>query len=82
MVTVSNSTTNEILTIENVKITYLMKRLEGKKKVKLFLEYLFMKNKKNYKGMGEVKIEIPLHLKEHPNLENISNVFTATSLAT
>ena len=47
-----------------------MKRLEGKKKVNLLLEYLFMKNrkdKKNQKDVGEVKVEIPMVLEEDPN---------------
>ena len=62
-----------------------MKRLERKKNVNLFPEYLFMKNrkdKKNQKGVGEVKVEIPMVLEEDPNLENISNVITTTRLAT
>ena len=53
--------------------------------VNLLLEYLFMKNrkdKKNHKGVGEVKVEIPMVLKEGPNLENISNVIIATRLDT
>ena len=61
-----------------------MKRLEGKKKVNLLMEYLLMKNrkdKKNQKGMGEVKVEIPMVLEEDPNPENILNVITATRLA-
>ena len=36
----------------------------------LLLEYLFMKNrkdKKKHKGMGEVKVEIPMALEEDPN---------------
>ena len=62
-----------------------MKRLEGKKKVNLLLEYLFMKNrkdKKNHKGVGEVKVEFPMILEEDLNPENILNVITATRLAT
>ena len=62
-----------------------MKRLEGKKKVNLLLEYLLMKNmkdKKNQKGMGEVNLEIPMVLEEDPKPENILNVITATRLAT
>ena len=61
-----------------------MKRLEGKKNVNLLLEYLFMKNKKdkkNQKGVGEVKVEILMVLKEDPNPENILNVITTTKLA-
>ena len=61
-----------------------MNRLEGKKKVNLLLEY-FMKNKKgkkNQKGMGEVKLEIPMFLEEDQNPENILNVITTTRLAT
>ena len=62
-----------------------MKRLKGNKKVNLLLEYLFMKNKKdkkNQKGMGEVKVKIPMVLKEDPNPENILNVITTTRLDT
>ena len=40
------------------------------------------KDKKNQKGMGEVKVEISMVLEEDPNLENISNVITVTRLAT
>ena len=50
----------------------------------LLLSYLFMKNrkdKKNQKGVGEVKVEIPMVLEEDPNPENILNVITATRLA-
>ena len=62
-----------------------MKRLEGKKKVNLLLEYLFMKkrkDKKNHKAVGEVKVEIPMVLEEDPNPKNILNVITTTRLAT
>ena len=62
-----------------------MMRLEGKKKVNLLLEYLFMKNrkdKKNHKVVREVKVEIPLVLEEDLNPENILNVITTTRLAT
>ena len=62
-----------------------MKKLEGKKEVNLLLEYLFTKSrkdKKNQKGMGEVKVEIPMVLEEDPNPENILNVITATRLVT
>ena len=51
----------------------------------LLLENFFMKNlkdKKNHKGIGEVKVEIPMVLEEDPNPENISNVVTTTRLAT
>ena len=51
----------------------------------IFLEYLFMKNKKgrkNHKDVGEVKIGIPMVLEEDQNSENISNVITTTRLAT
>ena len=51
----------------------------------LLLKYLFIKNKKdkkNQKSVREVKVEIPMVLEEYPNLENISNVITATRLAT
>ena len=44
-----------------------------------------MKNRKDMKtqkGMGEVKVEIPMVLEEDPNLENILNVITATTLTT
>ena len=61
-----------------------MKMLEGKKKVNLHLEHLFMKNrkdKKNQKGVGEVKVEIPMVLEDNLNPENILNVITATRLA-
>ena len=61
-----------------------MKRLEGKKKVNLLIEYLFIKNrkdKKNQKGVGEVKVEILMVLEEDPNPKNILNVITATRLA-
>ena len=44
-----------------------MKRLEGKKKLNLHLEYLFMKNKKNHKGVREVKVVIPMVLVEDLN---------------
>ena len=50
----------------------------------LLLSYLFMKNrkdKKNQKGVGEVKVEIPMVLEEYPNPENILNVITATRFA-
>ena len=50
----------------------------------LLLEYLFMKNrkdKKNRKGVGEVKVEILMVLEEDLNLENILTVITATRLA-
>ena len=62
-----------------------MKILEGKKKVNLVLEYLFMKNKKdekNQKGARKVEVEILMVLEEDQNLENISNVITTTRLAT
>ena len=48
-----------------------MERLERKKNVNLLLKYLFMKNKKdkkNHKGVGEVRVEIPMVLEEDPNL--------------
>ena len=47
-----------------------MKVLEGNKKVNLLPEYLFMKNKKckkNQKGVGEVKVEIPMFIEEDSN---------------
>ena len=47
-----------------------MKMLEGNKKVNLLLEYSFMKNrkdKKKQKGVGEVKVEIPMVLEGDPN---------------
>ena len=47
-----------------------MKRVEGKNKANLLLKYLFMKNmkdKKNQKDTGEVKVEIPMVLEENPN---------------
>ena len=47
-----------------------MKRLEGKKNVNLLIEYLFMKNrkdKKNHKGVEEIKVEIPMVLEEDAN---------------
>ena len=59
-----------------------MKRLEGNKKVNLLLEYLFMKNKKNQKCVGEVEVEIPMVLEEDSNPKNISNVIIATRLTT
>ena len=62
-----------------------MNRLEGNKKVNLLLKYLFMKNrkdKKNQKGVGEVKVEIPMVLEEVPNPKNILNVITASRFAT
>ena len=62
-----------------------MKILEGKKKVNLVLEYLFMKNKKdekNQKGARKVEVEILMVLEEDQNPENISNVITTTRLAT
>ena len=40
------------------------------------------KDKKNQKGVGEVKVEIPMVLEEDHNLENLSNVITTTWLAT
>ena len=55
------------------------------KKVNLLMEYLIMKNKKdkkNQKGVGEVKVEIPMVSEEDPNLEKILNVIIATRLAT
>ena len=42
-----------------------MMRLEGNKKVNLLMEHLFKKNKKdkkNKKGMGEFKVEVPMVL--------------------
>ena len=56
-----------------------MKRLERKKKVNPLLKYLFMKN---HKGMGEVKVELPMVLEEDPNPKKISNIITATKFAT
>ena len=55
VVTVSNSTPNEILSMESVKDSLLNKEARRKEKVNLLLEYLFMKNrkdKKNKKGVG------------------------------
>ena len=40
------------------------------------------KDKKNRVGVGEVKVEILMVLEEDPNPEIISNVITATRLAT
>ena len=69
--------------MESVKDSLLNEDVRRKEKVNLLLEYLFMKNrkdKKRQKGMGEVKVETPMILDEDPNLENISNVTTATSV--
>ena len=41
-----------------------------------------MKDKKKQKGVGEVKVEIPMVLKEGLDLGNISNVITTIRLAT
>ena len=62
-----------------------MKRLEENKKVNLLLEYWFMKNKKdkkNHKGVGEVKVEISMVLKEDTNPKNLSNSIITTRLGT
>ena len=40
------------------------------------------KDKKNQKGLGEVKVEIPMVLEEDPNPENILNIIIATRLLT
>ena len=40
------------------------------------------KARKIIKGMGEVKVEIPMVLEEDPNQKNISNVIIAKRLAT
>ena len=74
VVTVSNSTPNGIPTMEIVKDGLLNKEARRKEKVNLLLEYLLLKKKrdmKNKKGMGEVKVEIPMVLEEDPNLEKI-----------
>ena len=43
---------------------------------------LVYKKQENQKGIGEVKVEIIMVLEEDPNPEKISNVITATRLAT
>ena len=65
MVTVSNSTPNGIPS--SVKDSLLSEEARRKKKVNVFLEYLFMKNKKTQKDVEEVKVEILMVLEEDPN---------------
>ena len=85
MVKVSNSTLNEILTIESVKDNLLNEEARRKENVESSSRVLVMKNKKdkkNHKGVEKVKVEIFLVLEEDSNLENILNVIIATRLAT
>ena len=73
VVTISNSTPNEILTMESVKDSLLNEEAIRKKK---------RKARKTRKGVEEVKVEIPMVLEEDQNPKYVSNVTIATSLAT
>ena len=84
VVTISNSTPDEILTMENVKYSLLNEESRRKEKCESssgVLVYENKKGKKSSKGVGEVKVEISMVLEEDSNPENISNVITATRLA-
>ena len=85
VVTVSNSTPIEILTMKSVKDNFLNEETRRKEKGESSSRVLVHENKKdkkNQKGVGEVKAEILMVLEEDPNLENISNVIIATRLVT
>ena len=74
VVTVSNSTPNEILTMESVKDSLLNEepiREEKGESSSRVLVHEKQVRQENHKGLGEVKVEIPYVLEEDLNPENI-----------